>query len=339
MKCNLDCDYCTSDLYGGHDNSQSHPPLAQCLAALDFMYEYADRAMRQKIPSIKDVVLNVYGGEALHHPNIVEILQAAKQKHLQYQDRWRLTVTTTTNAVIPVRKFEQIVDFVDEFTVSWHSQNSAKHKQQFRDNVLYIQNRSKRLKCIVMMHPDFFEDGQEQIEWCKQNNVKYLPKQIDHDSANVRFNYYPQQILWFEKTYNHRNFNSESKLIPITDRTDLTATGRACCGGRQLCANQNYRQRESFVSNQFQDWYCSVDKFFLYVKQVNGEVYVNKDCKMNYNGEVGAIGNLQDVEPMLSQINSRPVIKCAKSSCLCGLCAPKAADLDTYNSIMKKYLL
>jgi hypothetical protein len=59
---------------------------------------------------------------------------------------------------------------------------------------------------------------------------------------------------------------------------------------------------------------------------------------MNYEGKVGPIGNLRHVEPMLSQIHNRPVIKCAKSNCLCGLCAPKAADLDTYKSIMEKYL-
>jgi hypothetical protein len=38
-----------------------------------------------------------------------------------------------------------------------------------------------------------------------------------------------------------------------------------------------------------------------------------------------------------AQDHDRPVIQCAKQRCYCGLCAPKAADLDTYNHIMKKY--
>jgi hypothetical protein len=97
------------------------------------------------------------------------------------------------------------------------------------------------------------------------------------------------------------------------------------------------------VENKFTDWYCSVNHFFLYVKQVNGEIFVNKDCKMNFNGQVGAIGNLNDsykiLQTLKSQIlnNDMPVIQCKKNNCLCGLCAPKAKNLDTYKSIMKKY--
>ena len=123
----------------------------------------------------------------------------------------------------------------------------------------------------------------------------------------------------------------------------MADTGRACCGGRQLCSNQSYKSREFFVDNKFPDWYCSVNHFFLYIKQVNGEIYVNKDCKMNFNGKVGPIGNLNDTNKILSTLctqlstGTMPVIQCKNYKCRCGLCAPKAKNLDTYNSIMKKY--
>jgi hypothetical protein len=42
-----------------------------------------------------------------------------------------------------------------------------------------------------------------------------------------------------------------------------------------------------------------VNHFFLYIKQVNGEIYVNKDCKMNFNGSVGPIGHLKNTEQLL----------------------------------------
>ena len=80
LKCNLDCDYCSTGLYGGHDNSTQHPPLAKCLAALDFMFEYADRYMATKPRGIRYVILNVYGGESLHHPDIVDILSEVDRK-------------------------------------------------------------------------------------------------------------------------------------------------------------------------------------------------------------------------------------------------------------------
>jgi hypothetical protein len=81
----------------------------------------------------------------------------------------------------------------------------------------------------------------------------------------------------------------------------------------------------------------------LYVKQVNGEVYVNKDCKMNFDGKVGPIGNLADTTNIINTLSAQlatqtlPIIQCKKYKCLCGLCAPKAKSLDTYKKIIDKY--
>ena len=83
MKCNLDCSYCPPGLYAGHDNSTKHPPKEECIRALEFMFEYADQYMQRKPKGLKYVVLNVYGGESLHHPDIVEILSQIQQKQIQ----------------------------------------------------------------------------------------------------------------------------------------------------------------------------------------------------------------------------------------------------------------
>jgi MoaA/NifB/PqqE/SkfB family radical SAM enzyme len=86
MKCNLECDYCESGVDGGRDNSTAHPPVEECLRTIDFMFAYAENAIKDKKAGLKAVVLNVYGGESLHHPDIVEILQASEHtshtKHL-----------------------------------------------------------------------------------------------------------------------------------------------------------------------------------------------------------------------------------------------------------------
>jgi pyruvate-formate lyase-activating enzyme len=336
MKCNLDCSYCETGIYGGHDNSIQHPPLAECLQTIDFMFAYADAYMSTKVAGIKYVVLNVYGGEALHHPSIVQILQVLRQRHEPYKHRWHLTVTTTTNAVVAPHRLDAIIPLIDEFTVSYHTDNTGRQKQQFRDNLLRIQAAGKKQKCIVLMHsePDRFADAQDMIVWLRVNNINHLPRQLDHP-ASKDFNYNQQQVVWFEGLYQKKLDHAVIK----DNKADLADTGRACCGGRSLCADQNYRDRQRFVSNKFPGWYCSVNHFFLYVKQVNGEVYVNKDCKMNFDGTVGPIGNLSDTQAILSQIynNQKQVIQCAKSRCYCGLCAPKAQDLDTYNTIMRKY--
>ena len=66
---------------------------------------------------------------------------------------------------------------------------------------------------------------------------------------------------------------------------------------------------------------------------------------MNLNSEIGVLGNLKDPDKILSDLKTKlslgtlPDIVCAKTSCWCGLCAPKAQDADTYKKIMQKYTL
>lgn len=344
MKCNLDCDYCETGTYGGHDNTTSHPVLDECVRSIDFMFAYVDLYMSSRISSLKTVVLNVYGGEALHHPDIVSILQAAHHRHQQYQSRWNLTVTVTTNAVISSKKLTTVLPLIDEFTVSYHAGATAKQKQQIRDNLLTI---GQRCKCVIMMAPQRFEDAVEHVAWCKQNRIRYLAKQIDHPLEQTQFNYNVQQVHWFKSAYHTRSHGAQPADPKLShdahNQIDLADTGRACCGGRTFCSDQNYRSTTAFVDNKFPDWYCSVNHFFLYVKQVNGEIYTNKDCKMNFDGNVAPIGTLAQSQTLLDQtqawLDSRtmPVIQCKKYRCSCGLCAPKARDLDTYTSIMRKY--
>ena len=303
--------------------------------------------MRHKPKGLRDVILNVYGGEALHHPNIGEILRTCHDRYQKYKDRWRLTITTTTNNIVNERKFLKIISYIDEFTVSYHTENTDKQKALFKNNILAIKNAGKRVKCVVLMHPgsNKFVDAQNMINWCQDNDIKYLPRQLDHVPVRVEFNYKKQQSTWLSNLYDEKSYKTSTDIFlkPVGNKVDLSDSGRACCGGRQVCQNQNYKQRNFFVQNKFPDWYCSVNEFFLYIKQVNGEIFVNKDCKMNFAGKVAPIGNLRDADTLLEttknhfQNKTMPVIQCKKTMCWCGLCAPKAKNLGPFNSIMEKY--
>ena len=299
--------------------------------------------------SLRQVVLNVYGGESLHHPDIVTVLEQVHQRYQQYRDRWNLTITTTTNAIVSDKKFAKIIPLIDEFTTSYHTHTTDKQKQQFKKNLLAIQAAGRRLKCVVLMHSEseLFADANDMIAWLIENDIRHLPRALDHFSDD--FNYEPQQIKWFDNIYQSKSFNSTSKLTKlgadVVDSTNMLDLGRACCGGRQLHQDQNYKTRDFFVANRFPDWYCSVNHFFLYIKQYTGDVFVNKDCKMNFNGTVGAIGNLKQADQLLNETknyintDTMPVIQCKKSQCLCGLCAPKAATRNEYDTIIKKYFI
>lgn len=348
MKCNLDCSYCTSDLYGGHNNAMPHPPVEDCLKAIDFMFAYVNQYMQHRPQAFRHVVLNVYGGESLHHPDIVEILEQVREKYKQYSELWYLRVTCTTNLIITSKKLQKIMSLVDEFTVSYHTEVPPKYKEVFFNNLQSIKNAGVSVKCVVLMHPgnELFEDAQNTIQWLNDHDIRHVPRQLDLTDENTKFKYQSSQVKWFKKVYNDKSFKSQqSDILEVQDNnehTNLASIGRACCGGRQLCADNNFKSREFFVDNHFEGWYCSVDQFFLYIKQVNGEIFVNKDCKMNYQGQVGPIGNLNDTDKLLSELqhnlnSTAPVIQCKKHRCYCGLCAPKARSLEQFYQTMKKY--
>ena len=329
--CNLDCSYCGII---GHDNSTAHPPLEQCLTAIDFMYEYVDLYMQHKKPSQRKVILNVYGGESLFHPNIVEILKSVRDKYEPYQDRWHLTVTCTTNAVVGKTQWAKIVPLIDEFTVSYHTENLLKQKQQYLDNILYLKQHNKRFKCIVMMHnsPALFADAESIIEFCKLNDMRYLAKPVDNEGAE--WAYTPEQFT---------KITNKEQVIKFVDRkVNSIDEGRACCGGRRLSLNGDLKSNVGFVQHQgFEGWSCGVNWFFLYIQQLDGMVYTNKDCRTSTTGRVEPLGNLSDYSAILQVLKQQlttgmPVIKCVKPICRCGFCAPKAESEVEFLELIKR---
>ena len=197
---------------------------------------------------------------------------------------------------------------------------------------------------LLRKQPDLFQDAESMIDWLTQKNIQLLPRQLDSNAGVIGKRMYNQsQVQWFDILYKIKTHGDLSTLLTGKTEKQLTEVGRACCGGRQICSDQNYKQRHFYVENKFPDWHCSVNHFFLYVKQVNGEVFVNKDCMMNFDGSVGPIGNLNESTQLLDKLktqlqnNSLPVIQCKKHSCWCGLCAPKAQTMEKYTGIMQKY--
>ena len=350
--CNLDCNYCETGIDGGHDNSTKHPPLLECLKSIDFMYKYVDLYMQHKKQSQRKVVLNVYGGESLFHPDIVEILQTCREKYSAYKDRWYLTITCTTNGVVGSNHWTKIVPLVDEFTLSYHSESLPKQKQQFFDNAVYLNEQNKKFKCVIMMHnkSELFEDSEKAIEFCKKNEIRHIIKPLDN--VQEQWAYTKDQFSKL-KTFWINSVPSTQKLEYIknmgsTGNTEYVQSineGRACCGGRKLSVNNDLKSSVTFVPRQgFRDWYCSVNWFFLFVQQLTGNIYTNKDCRTSTTGRVEPLGNLSNYQTLLDQVKTQldkqamPVIKCVKDICMCGFCAPKADNIDDFNKLLIRNL-
>jgi pyruvate-formate lyase-activating enzyme len=350
-RCNLDCSYCATGVEEGcHDNTTSHPPLAECLHTIDFMYKYVDAYMKYKKPSQRKVVLNVYGGESLFHPNIVEILEACKEKYQQYKDNWYLTITCTTNGVVGKSQWAQIVPLIDVFTLSYHSENLPKQKQQYQDNVLYLKEHAKQFKCVIMMHTnaEYFKDGESMIEFCQEHSIQYVAKPLDNTGPEWTYTEPQFQVLknfWVSRssTLNRADYKKTIDAVGNTAQVHSINEGRSCCGGRKLSLNGDLKSFVTFVPKKgFKGWSCSVNWFFLFVQQLTGNVYTNKDCRMSTSGLVEPLGNLRDSDQIINTLHQQletgtmPIIQCKKEICLCGICAPKAETKEDFMQLITR---
>lgn len=326
LKCNLNCSYCGD----GHDNTKPHPSLENSLRTVDFIFEYTDYYMKRRPDHWKIANLNVQGGESLFHPGIVDIFKYINEKTKQYS--WYMGVATITNAVVGKRHWEELSKYINYYTVSYHAESTKKQQDLVRDNILFLKDRSKNFHVSVMMHPGYWDNCVTMVEWCKQNGIKHNARQLDHDEEDTQFNYTMEQAEYLFGPQKVKEVVKEA-----VETVDLAATGRACCGGTAMCtnktANTNY-----VIGNNFEGWNCSVNEFFLYIRQVTGEVFTNKDCRMNFDGKRAPIGYLNNTQEILDRIkNGIEPIVCKNKKCYCGLCAPKAQTRELYDSIMKKY--
>ena len=332
-RCNLDCSYCGPT---EHDNTTEHPPLAECLHSIDFMFEYVSEYMQHVKPSQRKVILNVYGGESLFHPDIVEILEQVRQRYIPYKDAWYLTVSCTTNGVVGTNQFARIIPLVDYFSMSYHAEGLPKQQQMYFDNLLALKSANKPTNAIVMMHNTQWEDSERAIAFCKEHSINYNAKVVDTGPAK-KFIYNNDQIeymkvFWMTKT----EFDSTKNILE---------QGRACCGGRKLSLNGDLKSKVKFVERQgFKGWSCSVNRYFLFVEQLTGNVYTNKDCKTSTTGRVEPLGTLSNSRAIIDTVKQQfatgmPVITCVKDICMCGLCAPKAETRTEFDQLMKRYII
>lgn len=317
LKCNLDCSYCSS-----HDNSVPHPPLDECLRTIDFLYEYVDIIMNNKPPQQKHVSFNIFGGESLFHPNIIDIIEYAYNKH-NGNYAWTLGLNTVTNAIVKPKVWDMLLDHFDYLTVSYHTESTIAEQELFRRNVLELQKRNKRFQVSILLHPINIQNCKSMIDWCKDHDIPYWARKMDMPPGQV----------------------TREHTITLVKRNEILKTrqlGRSCCGGQKFNVDQDYTKTVSIVPNNFMDWTCGVNHFFIFVKQETKEVFINKDCLMSYDSEYGPIGSLADPTKILQDLkyrieNETDYIVCKKERCWCGLCSPKAKDKVVYDDIMKKY--
>ena len=339
LKCNFDCAYCPIGPTG-HDNSTQHPLYEKCISMLKQMYKYTDVFMQNKKNAFKDAILNVYGGEALYHPDIEKILFATSKEFEPYADRWRIKRRLTTNATATERIWQTVCEHIEGITFSYHAQGSDKMKTLFKNNIDYTVRLKKEYDIVVCMYPHdrYWRDCVNFLDFCIKNKLNARPKLLD-GPLGVYTKEKLQELVPYIK-----NFSSiDIDKIKGNDRIDNQARG--CCGGRPMCTNRNIKEYSNTISRDigYKGWHCSANQFFLHGNNVYGTYYTNKDCRVTLDGKEGSIATVDTMDVYIQSLkdqmenNAIPILKCVQKRCKCGVCAPKSLDKKNLDDILKIY--
>ena len=203
-----------------------------------------------------------------------------------------------------------------------------------------------------MMHnnKELFEDSESIAQFCNTHGIRYVLKPLDNTGDEWKYSidqFEKMKTFWINTVPESKKDNNRKIFQILNEGTKVSSIheGRACCGGRKLSINSDLKSNVTYVPKQgFRDWYCSVNWFFLFVQQLTGNIYTNKDCRTSTTGRVEPLGNLRSTKELLDNVktqldnHSMPVIKCVKDICQCGFCAPKADNMKDYKELFDRQL-
>jgi MoaA/NifB/PqqE/SkfB family radical SAM enzyme len=330
-RCNLDCTYCESTR---HDNHSKLPTIVNLKKTFDFVKQYIDLYNSKRVDQ---TVTNIdfTGGEPTINPDFWPLLDYIKQT-----GGFRLSLTT--NGTWGPKFTQRILDNFAHATISWHAEDHL--NERTIENILALHLAGMSLQVNVMLHCDYFEQATLICGMLKEKGIRVNPVPIgdgsivrkgwfiDADGTNRRTSheYTEEQQDWF--------YNWMGEPRKASAAKEGTNVGRACCGGR--CTQglvDNQWQEVKLVNNWFKDWYCTVNWYFLHIDQYSGDVLHHQTCQATHTGR-GPIGNLNDTDLILEQVSSmlsnpmKPII-CPNQRCGCGMCVPKAKNLNDFRQL------
>lgn len=331
--CNLDCSYC-----GSHDNTAKPVALSDCLRSIDFIFQYTDLVLSVKPPHERRAALNFMGGEPLAHPDIVEIMRYAHELYQkQYRDRWKSSICVTTNGLAGSKIIKRCGDFVDQWTVSYHTETLEKQKTLILKNIMNLHDDGKKVEVRVMAHPqpDKYREAQSVHEMLKGKGVHALFKPIN------KAHY--EDASYFRINWQMKNSSQNTDL----NKSYNTDQGICCCSERPLLLDNDRSNTVNFLpDNNFKGWYCALNWHFLYVDH-DKNVYHNMSCRVSHRTDrqepVGNIDNYHEIlDDLRKQIQDKKVrvIRCPKDRCFgCGMCATKSRTVQGIRRAMKHRLI
>ena len=325
-RCNFDCTYCESTRH----NTYSPPAsLNDLIYTFEFIKDYTE-LYNQPTANI-----NFTGGEPTVNPRFWELIS-----HIRNNSKFQLGLTS--NGTWP----EKHIDFIKEnfvgVTLSYHAEADEKLKQKTIKNAELVYSTGMWLTVNVMMHTDYWDECVNVHNYLKSLGIKSIPTIIGDGSLGF--------TDWFEDAdgtlrRTSHPYTEEQQQWYFTEKglppniIEKVASGhtlpRGCCGARSIQGSCNgCWQNVQAVNTNFENWYCSVNHYFLHIDQHTGKVYHHQTCQAKFDGR-GPIGNLNNTDHILNYAyeNKDRVIVCPNQRCGCGMCVPKAKLLSVFNTL------
>lgn len=358
-RCNYDCTYCPPNR---HDSHSPHAPFEELKQTARYILEYCKILMPLRKSSM--VNINFTGGEPTVNPDFINLTRWMRETFEEsYNDFFDLEINLTTNGATSKKICDQFIEHCNFATISYHCEGPDVLKKQVVDNIRYFKERGFPQQINVMFHArsDYFNECLELCRFLYDMEIPFTPRMIgDHGSQDLYCHKYtPQQLKWF-KTYWDNKENPTFKLPkiiprplekilkplrPKEEKKHARSLGRPCCGGRDMKVCQpktmSWEKTRFLTFTEFEDWYCSVNWFFLHIEQQTDRVFHHQTCQANFGKKREPIGKVSGFDAILENLkdqvngNKMPIIRCPNQYCGCGLCTPKAKNFNDFKNVIK----
>lgn len=347
-KCTYACSYCPPHRKNNWSDTASFDELVK---TADDLEEYSNLLNKYRQTPFR-LSASFTGGEPTVNPDFFPFLEYLQEKY----PHWNRTLTT--NGFYSERKLRLVMKNTNYSTISYHTEGSETQRQRVRENIRIMKDEGYGFKVNVMFHEDdeLFKECVDLCRWFDAIGVEYTPRVIG-DQGDVKqglkdktvHTYSDEQMQWFKDYWNRKNGNKPQSLFGIKPKEKKNvgqSIGRPCCGNRdmELLEDNEWVQSKFITNNNFENWSCMINWYFLYIHQEIDKIWFHQTCQVNLDGDVAPACTVSGFGKYVKELEAQmstgtmPYIRCPKTHCGCGLCVPKAKTDDIAKSLFNAHI-
>lgn len=347
-KCTYACSYCPPHRKNSWSNTASFDELVK---TADDLERYSNLLNQHRRTPFK-LSASFTGGEPTVNPDFFPFLEYLQEKY----PHWNRTLTT--NGFYSERKLRLVMKNTNYSTISYHCEGTPAQRERVRENIRIMNEEGYGFKVNVMFHEndELFQECIELCEWFDKIGVNYIPRVIG-DQGDVKqglkdktvHTYSDEQMKWLKDYWDRKKGNKPQSILGITKPEKKNvgqSIGRPCCGDREmeLLEDNDWVQSKFVDSNNFENWSCMINWYFLYIHQEIDKIWFHQTCQVNLDGDVSPACSVSGFSSFIDgletdlQSGKMPYIRCPKTHCGCGLCVPKAKDDKVAKSLFNYHI-